>query len=423
MPKNLSLDSPDPSRHRTDQKIRDKVIESCIHCGLCAAHCAFLAGKESPGHMAEAYETDPEPFRQMAFSCSLCGLCTVLCPKHLDLTSLFRSWRREAMAKGDVDLAPYHGILAYEKKGCSPLFSYYHLPEHCDTVFFPGCTLTGTRPDKTLKAYAYLESRIPHIGMVLDCCTKPSRDLGRSDFFSAMFGEMCDYLKGHGISRVITACPSCHALFSARGPFKATSIYEVMAGDDALETLPAFRGQEGGASGLCAVIQDPCQARKDSATQRAARTLAQRAGVEQMPLKATGSRTLCCGEGASVGRVSPGLAKTWTMKRKKAAGDHTALTYCAGCVNIHGPGAIHLLDLVFDPARAFKGEYRIARAPFTYVNRLRVKKRIKSLPSAHSRVRRFFYGENKKNAGRTWYLAAGLAVVTLALIGGLLSLT
>ena len=400
----------------------DKIIESCIHCGLCAAHCAFLSGKDSPGRMAEAYENDPAPYRQMAFSCSLCGLCTELCPKHLDLTAMFRSWREDAVAADQVDLAPYHGILAYEKKGCSPLFSYYHLPKHCDTVFFPGCTLTGTRPDKTLKAYEYLESQIAHIGMVLDCCTKPSRDLGRSEFFSAMFEEMCTYLFSHGISRVITACPSCHALFCSKGPFKAITIYQIMAEDDQADALPAFCRKDGGHPKLCAVIQDPCQSRKDNATQRAVRTLAQRACVEQIPLKATGSRTLCCGEGASVGRISPGLATTWTTKRKKAAGDHTALTYCAGCVNIHGPGAIHLLDLIFDPDRAFQGQIKAAKAPVTYLNRLRVKQHIKSLPSAHSRVRSFFYGEKKKKTPGILRLAAGLVVMMIAALAGLLAL-
>ncbi len=29
--------------------------------------------------------------------------------------------------------------------------------------------------------------KIPSVGIVLDCCTKPSHDLGRDDFFNAMF--------------------------------------------------------------------------------------------------------------------------------------------------------------------------------------------------------------------------------------------
>jgi Fe-S oxidoreductase len=392
-------------------------MASCIHCGLCAAHCGFLSGKPAPGRMAEAYETDPAPYRQMAFSCSLCGLCTELCPKHLDLPGMFLAWRQEAVAKKAVDLTPYHGILAYEQKGCSPLFSYYHLPEHCDTVFFPGCTLTGTRPISTMKTYEYLTSRIPRIGMVLDCCTKPSRDLGRNDFFTAMFTEMCTYLTGHGVCRVITACPSCHALFSTQGPFTATSIYELMA--DHPETLPAVNCRDAGPSGLQAVIQDPCQSRKDRACQKAVRALAKQAGVDQIPLKASGTHTLCCGEGASVGRIHPGLATAWTMKRKKAAGGHTALTYCAGCVSIHGSGAIHLLDLVFDPSG--KGNYKAARPPFTYLNRLRVKQKIKALPSAHSRIRRFFYKDKPHRPGSRC-LAAGLVLLTVTLLAGWLAL-
>lgn len=206
------------------------------------------------------------------------------------------------------------------KKRLLPLFSFYHLPEECDTVFFPGCTLTGTRPEKTLKTFSFLRTRIPGTGMVLDCCTKPSHDLGRTGFFKAMFSEMCAYLRGHGITRIITACPSCHALFSARSPFTTLSVYEILAQEETLPLGPGALSQPPGGekgSGLGVVLQDPCQARKDRASQRAARLLVKRAGLDLVPLKASGPATLCCGEGASVGCVSPGLAGVWGQKKAK----------------------------------------------------------------------------------------------------------
>lgn len=400
--------------------IRSRVLDACIHCGLCGAHCAFLSGRDTPGRLAAAWEIQPGPCMDMAFGCSLCGLCTTLCPKHLDLPALFLSWRREAVASGRADLGPYHGILAYEKKGTSSLFSYYHLPHGCDTVFFPGCTLPGTRPGITQNAFRYLCTRIPNMGMVLDCCTKPSHDLGREGFFKAMFSEMCRYLKDRGIHRIITACPSCHILFSHRSPFEALSIYQIMAEDDQArwlsETAPGISSGEGPDKTKkvmqTVMVQDPCQARKDRASQNAVRALAKRAGLDLIPSGASGPATLCCGEGASVGCAFPGLARTWTLKRQKAAQGATTLTYCAGCTHRLGPGALHLLDLAFDRDNTLAGKNRPASAPWTYINRLRIKRYLKGLPSAHERVRRFWAAEKLPDRG-----LARLIILTGLLLG------
>jgi len=37
----------------------------------------------------------------------------------------------------------------------------------------------------------------------------------------------------------------------------------------------------------------------------------------------------------------------------------------------------HVLDLFFDPERTMAGKAKISKAPFTYLNRLKLKKRLK----------------------------------------------
>jgi len=102
-----------------------------------------------------------------------------------------------------------------------------HLPEACQTILFPGCTLTGTRPDTTLKLLNYLKKIYPRLGIVLDCCCKPSHDLGRQTFFHEMFSEMQKYLIDHGIKNVITACPNCYQMFNHYGsPLEVTTEIE-----------------------------------------------------------------------------------------------------------------------------------------------------------------------------------------------------
>ena len=116
---------------------------------------------------------------------------------------MFLEMRRESVSLGAQNFSDYGVILNYEKRGTSRCYSYYALPENCDTVLFPGCTLPGTRPDKVKGLYDHLQKTIPSLGIVLDCCTKPSHDLGREKHFHAMFSEMKEYLLQHGIKNVL----------------------------------------------------------------------------------------------------------------------------------------------------------------------------------------------------------------------------
>ena len=80
-------------------------------------------------------------------------------------------------------LPEHAGMLAFERRGTSKRYTYYAIPAGCDTVFFPGCNLPGSRPDKTFKLYEHLKKSIPTLGIVLDCCMKISHDLGRTGPF------------------------------------------------------------------------------------------------------------------------------------------------------------------------------------------------------------------------------------------------
>lgn len=50
--------------------------------------------------------------------------------------------------------------------------------------------------------------------------------------------------------------------------------------------------------------------------------------------------------------------------------------------------ASHLLDLFFEPGKTISGTVRVSKAPFTYLNRLQLKKKlIESIPAKMSRER------------------------------------
>lgn len=347
---------------------------ACADCRICTDSCAFLKTNGSPGQMARQYQIRPGPVEELAFDCSLCGLCQAVCPRGLDAAGMFLALRRRAVLETPHLLAPYRRILTYEARGVSRLFSFYGLPRECDTVFFPGCTLSGTRPDQTLMAYQALQAVIPGIGIVLNCCTKPSHDLGRQSHFETAFYELTDWLTRRGIRNILLACPSCHAVFSryARA-FSVRTIYEVLA--DAAQHRPHQLSR------LRFTLHDPCQTRFATQVQASVRTLLASRGIRFTLPAHSGDKTVCCGQGGAACFRRPDLAATWRQAMGRTSRSETFLTYCAGCATaLSGGGrAAHVLDLLFDSGFARRGRAKVSRPPLTYLNRLRLKKRLKRM--------------------------------------------
>ena len=297
---------------------------------------------------------------------------------------MFLEMRRHAFESGAANYPEHRGLQNYEAKGTSQRFSWYALPEGCDTIFFPGCSLPGTRPQQTLKAFEVVQKQVPNAGIVLDCCTKPSHDLGKDDYFHAMFGEMKDFLLANGIKNVLVACPNCDKVFTQYGnEFNVSSIYQLLNNAD----LPATAAVSG-----VTTIHDPCVSRFSEPVQDSVRDLVQKTGLDIVETKHSRSTTLCCGEGGAVGCLAPDLAQSWTQKRNTEAAGLRTVTYCAGCAHFlgaHGP-TNHILDLVFTPEDAVNNRAKVSKAPMTYLNRLSVKKILKkTVPAAVTRERTF----------------------------------
>jgi Fe-S oxidoreductase/uncharacterized membrane protein YdjX (TVP38/TMEM64 family) len=370
------------------------ISDKCLSCKFCKQECAFLQKYGKPKHIADSYDPSNKNHQGMAFECSLCELCAAVCPVDIHPADMFLEMRREAVRSGHGDLSEHKAILAYEKRGTSKHYTYYALPKGCDTVFFPGCTLPGTRPDTTWSLFEHLRKTVPSLGIVLDCCTKPSHDLGRDDYFTAMFAEMRDFLVNHGILNVIVACPYCYKIFSTYGgKLSVKMVYEFLDQDD----LPTDKKLS-----ATITVHDPCAVRYESSIHAAVRDLCTRQGLSCDEMPHHKEKTLCCGEGGSVGFVSPELAKKWAALRKGETNDNRIITYCAGCANFLGvvTPTSHVLDLLFQPEATLAGKAKVSKAPWTYLNRLRLKKRLKNaVDAAITRERTFTAAKEGKKGG------------------------
>jgi Fe-S oxidoreductase len=280
--------------------------------------------------------------------------------------------RRQAVAEGNVDLSPFKPLLTYERLGRSKLFAYSGLPQGCRTVFFPGCTLPGSRPGATWRLFEHLQQGIPNLGIVLDCCSKPSHDLGRHERFEAAFGRILRSLRQRGVHRVVTACPNCFRMFKDSGDnLDVAMVYDVVR-------LSELSGKAEG-SGTAMTVHDPCPLRSERQVQDSVRSILEGLGLSLEEMKHRRRLTVCCGEGGAAGFVRPEHARAWSSIRSSESGGRTVVTYCAGCAAFLGKRlpTLHLIDLLFDPDRALTGSLQASQGLRTYLNRLRLKRRFK----------------------------------------------
>lgn len=344
------------------------IARKCISCRKCVTECRFLAGNGSPGEIARRYPQQQAELQQLAYSCSLCNLCGQLCPLDLEPARMFLDLRREAVHLGKWDHQPHKRLLAYEKLGGSRLFRYLSLPEGATTVFFPGCALPGARPEHTLRLYLHLKERDPSLGIMLDCCNKPSHDLGRQLFFEDRTHARNQFLRSKGIRTIVTACPNCFQAFSlSPGGFTVTTVYNLLAD----HRLSSSRNL----SNAHFTIHDPCSIRFEQHIHQAVRTIAGDLGVQLFEMEHNRAATLCCGEGGAAGRMGGDHAAAWADRRREETNDQPLITYCAGCARMlqHRGRVHHIIDLLFPDAGPDHATPRRISAPMTYFNRLRLK--------------------------------------------------
>ena len=285
---------------------------------------------------------------------------------------MFLEMRQQIVKSGAAPFREHKRLLAYQGRGFSKRYSCSVLPNNCDTVLFPGCGFAGTRPARLLELFEHLRQDIPSLGIVLSCCAKPSHDLGQQIFFMSMFNKLRQFLLSQDVRRVLVLCPSCHAIFKQYGfPLQTEYVYTLLA----QHRLPEHYALDGDKK---VTIHDPCTTRQDNEVHYSVRKLLRAASLEIEEMPHHGSKTLCCGEGGGVPFIEKKIAQRWGDRRQVEADGRITVTYCTGCVDFLRSRLqiVHLLDLIFTPKAGLAGRAKIARPPFTYLNRLCLKQRL-----------------------------------------------
>ncbi|MFW5500791.1 MULTISPECIES: (Fe-S)-binding protein [unclassified Maridesulfovibrio] len=342
------------------------IADECIDCGKCMTKCRFLAESGSPVSIALralSSEEDADKVSIRSYACSICGLCSAVCPVAAEPERMFRELRNHAQANAIFRLDKYDPLLNYERLGQRFPFKGEFIPENCRTVFFPGCTLPAMHLDATKIAYKIIKREEPTMGLVLNCCSKPSKMLGLKSRHEEALSGLIHRLERKGVKKIITACPNCHKTFQEfNSKLKIVSIYKRLKVSKFIPVRPTI--QE-------VTIHDPCVIRNETEMHKNVRALLKAMGIRVVEMRHSRTNTLCCGEGGATNFHQKDYAEYWSRKRITEA-QRTGvpmITYCAGCVNFLGckyPTA-HVLDILLVKRKRIP---KPVAFPFNYLNRL-----------------------------------------------------
>lgn len=288
-------------------------------------------------------------------SCTLCGLCTEVCPEDFSMKRLCLDERQRLVGEGRMPPSAHEFALEDYKWSHGSAFALARAaPDSASTthVFFPGCQLSGSNPEQVMAAYAHLRASLAGgVGLMLDCCGAPVRWAGREDLHRQGLEDLRARWQELGRPALIVACPTCQLLLGEGIPeAPCLSLWEVLEEVG----LPEQNGV--GVSPPGRAVHDPCTARYATDLQASVRRLLARLGQPSTELALSGALTECCGYGGLQLIANPGLAATVAARRsEESAAEY--VTYCAMCRDtLAGAGkrVLHVLDLIFptdpDPA-------------------------------------------------------------------------
>ena len=273
----------------------------------------------------------------------------------------------------DFVVPKLNGLRGHQFFSSSPFFTLSKGPDtvkgiNPKTVFFPGCSLPAYSPELVIKSYKYLRKKIPGTGIVLNCCGKPSNDMGDSEKFRKIFTDTVNTFSRMGVEEVIVGCINCHKVFRENSDLKLRTLYEVML-EKGLPKTPSGKGR-------VVSVHDSCPARYRPEIRNSVRTILSELGFRVEEMQFRGEVTRCCGAGGCAPTGNTALSDRHTRKRVSQA-KGLLVTYCAHCrerFSAYTP-SLHVLDFIFSkPDRKHISEYHDSL--INWINRWYLKKRL-----------------------------------------------
>ncbi len=336
--------------------------ERCIDCQCleCVRHCVYLQefGSYPKVYARRVYNNEAivkgtHQTNTFINSCSLCGQCTILCPRDFSVANLCLEARQRMVDEARIPPSAHAFALDEMRSALGPQIQLVrHAPgrQSSRRVLFPGCQLAGIRPGQILALYHHLLGEEADTGIWLGCCGAPAHWAGRKAEFRGIGEQFQESWQEMGRPQVLACCSSCLLMFRDHLPeVEVESIWTVLAASWKT-AVPVPQSPP-------LALADPCAARADAPTRAAVRTLLAALGQELTDLPMSEELTECCGFGGLMDNANPPLAAK-VLQRRISQTSAGFLTYCIMCreqlARTTRP-VLHVLDLLF-PETALRAE-------------------------------------------------------------------
>jgi Fe-S oxidoreductase len=193
-----------------------------------------------------------------------------------------------------------------------------------NTLYYPGCLTRYAAPDIE-KNYVEILNKIGldfiHIPEFY-CCGIPTENAGYKGITSELLEKNANLFRKHGVTRIITNCPSCYYKFKQLKGFKVQHITEVLA--ERLNYLDEI--QEGDIT-----YQEPCHLGRKSGVYEEPRAVLKKLGFNIIEQDHNRENSVCCGAGGGLKTNHPELANKIAQRYFKTAKTKRIITACGLC--------------------------------------------------------------------------------------------
>lgn len=313
---------------------------------------------------------------KMINSCSLCGVCQVVCPNGLNMGEVCKEARESMVSRGKMPPSAHDFPLRDMEFSNSDRFALTrHEPgkNSSSFVFFPGCQLGASAPEYVEKAYAYLRAKLPGgVGLMMRCCGAIAEWAGQQEMFGQAVREINRQWQELGRPGFVVACSSCYRVLKNNFPeSKIISLWELY---DRLG-LPEGCAEENPGT---VAVHDPCTTRQEKHIHKSVRNILKKLSYDVEELKYSGEKTECCGYGGLMCFANPELAYQVTERRiSESKSDY--LTYCSMCRDrfvAAGKRTFHMLDLIYGSDKSALAERIYPGYSQRHDNRIRLKNKM-----------------------------------------------
>jgi len=326
--------------------------------------------------------TDELPSSDIAMSCATCDYCHTVCPEDISFKDIFKEAKIEH-AKDDNLLKKYgyNSVRLHQISSFSKLFTAktkFYIGEYKNMAFMPGCALSSYSPTLVEKIYQHLQTVLPGINMLQQCCGQPTRIVGDLKRFENLYGRLEDDIEYMNVDTVVTACENCYMSLKEFSPnTNVVSLYEILVRYGIpKEKIGAFKD-----FGKVA-LHDPCPTRHEKSLHTSTRKLLNTIGLEFEEFKKNKEKTECCGSGGMLELTNPKLAIQQMNSRVNQTNCDTIVSYCQSCSESMikgGKNGVHILDYIFQDDIQKDFTQRKNSIIKKWFNRYRSKKMIEGL--------------------------------------------